>query len=67
MPWPDKPHLNNTHRRKRDLYINPVAQFLLGLLHDDSHLGQIENIVKQAGEQPTVNSEQSTENERVAI
>ena len=65
--WPDEPYLDNTHRRRRDLYINPVAQFLLGLLHDDSHLGQIEKIVKQAGKQPTVNSEQSTKNERVAI
>lgn len=46
--WPDKPYLDNYHRRKRDLYINGSAQFLLGLLHDDNHVGQIENIVEQA-------------------
>ena len=53
--WPDEPHMENTHRRKRDLYINPVAQFLLGLQHDDSHLGQIENIVQQTKKQ-TINN-----------
>ncbi len=54
--WPDEPHMENTHRRKRDLTIDPVAQFLLGLQHDDSHLGQIEDIVRQAKEQLTDNS-----------
>ncbi len=58
--WPDEPHLDNTHRRKRDLYINPVAQFMLGLKHDTDHLGQIADIVQQA-------REQSAENERVVV
>ena len=49
--WPDAPYLDNFHRRKRDLYINGAAQFLLGLLHDDSHLEQIAQIVQQAKEQ----------------
>ena len=52
--WPDEPYLNNARRRRRDLYINPIAQFLLGLLHDDSHLGQIENIVQQARERSSL-------------
>ena len=53
--WPDAPYLDNFHRRKRDLYINASAQFLLGLLHDDSHLEQIANIVRQARKQLTIN------------
>lgn len=48
--WPDQPYLDNTRRRTRDLSLNAVAQFLLGLKHDDDHLDQIENIVRQAGE-----------------
>jgi hypothetical protein len=46
--WPDKPYLENARRRSRDLYLNPVAQFLLGLKHDTDHLEQIANIVNQA-------------------
>jgi hypothetical protein len=46
--WPDNPYLENTRRRTRDLYLNPVAQFLLGLKHDTDHLEQIANIVNQA-------------------
>ena len=45
--WPDEPYLENYHRRKRDLYINGAAQFLQGLAHDDSHVGQIAEIVRQ--------------------
>ena len=58
--WPDEPYLDNTHRRKRDLYINPVAQFMLGLKHDTDHLGQIADIVQQAKKQSTVNSQRKT-------
>ena len=47
--WPDEPHLN-------DLYeawpggppVNAIGRFVLGLSHDDSHLGQIADIVRQA-------------------
>ena len=46
--WPDEPYLDNSYMRKRGLYINAVSQFLLGLLHDDSHVRQIANIVAQA-------------------
>ena len=45
--WPDEPYLDNNYMRKRGLYINAVSQFLLGLLHDDSHVQQIANIVAQ--------------------
>jgi len=49
--WPDQPYLDNARRRTRDLSLNAVAQFLLGLKHDDDHLQQIENIVQQAKQQ----------------
>ncbi len=46
--WPDQPYLENARRRTRDLYLNAVAQFLLGLKHDTDHLEQIADIVNQA-------------------
>jgi len=47
--WPDKPHLDNIYQRDENaLKINPVTYFVLGLRHDDSHLGQIAEIVRQA-------------------
>ena len=55
--WPDEPYLDNTFqlvkggppyvtRDRPD--INAPARFILGLIHDDSHLGQIAEIVRQA-------------------
>lgn len=47
--WPDKPHLHNSYQnREGGLEITAVIRFVLGLSHDDSHLGQISNIVQQA-------------------
>ena len=46
--WPDEPHLVNCYENKRGLTVNAVVQFVLGLVHDDSHLEQIEKIVKQS-------------------
>ena len=46
--WPDTPHLENTYTTRRGTVVNPIVQFVLGLSHDDSHLAQIENIVRQA-------------------
>ncbi|MBK9052399.1 MAG: DinB family protein [Chloroflexi bacterium] len=47
--WPDKPHLDNIYQRDENaLKINPVTYFVLGLRHDDSHLEQIAEIVRQA-------------------
>lgn len=55
--WPDEPHLDNTFELKIggppeviEGYpeANAVVRFLLGLLHDDRHLGQIQEIVRQA-------------------
>lgn len=47
--WPAAPHLELTvtYRWLRGP-MNAVARFCMGLLHDDDHLGQIADIVRQA-------------------
>ncbi len=47
--WPDNPDLNNFVILKRiDEPVNATAQFLLGLIHEHSHLKQLEDIIFQA-------------------
>ena len=47
--WPDPPHLNNTFKAwYGDQRYNAIVRFVFGLRHDDSHLGQIAEIVRQA-------------------
>lgn len=47
--WPDSPHFDLTYRPWPSAgEINCVARFVLGLLHDDDHLAQIAEIVRQA-------------------
>lgn len=47
--WPDQPDLANFYQvRAGGLEITAVLRFVLGLSHDDSHLGQIADIVQQA-------------------
>lgn len=47
--WPDEPHLNiNVEYRRLSGPINPVARFVMGLLHDYDHLDHIREIVRQA-------------------
>ena len=47
--WPDEPHLDNTYTPREDRPpINCVRRFLNGLCHDESHLGQIERLVREA-------------------
>ncbi|MBP7999159.1 MAG: DinB family protein [Chloroflexi bacterium] len=47
--WPDKPYLDNMYQRdESSTKITPVAYFLFGLRHEDGHLAQIEEIVRQA-------------------
>jgi alkanesulfonate monooxygenase SsuD/methylene tetrahydromethanopterin reductase-like flavin-dependent oxidoreductase (luciferase family) len=47
--WPDQPRLENTYQPWKDApQVNAISRFVLGLMHDDSHLGQIANIVRQA-------------------
>lgn len=58
--WPDEPHLDNTiELRYRKGPINPVSRFLGGLSHDDAHLGQIKEILRQAREARGVNGHNS--------
>jgi hypothetical protein len=47
--WPNPPHLDVTipYRRLPEP-VNPIGRFVMGLLHDVDHLGQIEDIVRQA-------------------
>lgn len=47
--WPDSPRLDVTFQwREGSPQYNAVARFLFGLSHADGHLGQIEEIVRQA-------------------
>jgi hypothetical protein len=47
--WPDQPYLQNTYEpyAGRGAY-NAITRFVGGLSHDDSHLGQIERLVREA-------------------
>jgi hypothetical protein len=47
--WPDVPHLEAAYRFRPDgPAFGAVALFVYGLFHDDSHLGQIAEIARQA-------------------
>lgn len=46
--WPDEPHLENYYESSMGTKVTPVLRFLYGQSHADSHLGQVESIVKQA-------------------
>lgn len=49
--WPDEPYLDNYYQRTPEYpKYNAIAYFCSGLSHEDSHLGQIANIVQQARE-----------------
>jgi hypothetical protein len=47
--WPDPPHLETLTELWGSLPpTNAYGRFVLGLVHDEAHLGQIEDIVRQA-------------------
>jgi hypothetical protein len=47
--WPDQPYLDNTFPSKRwQTEFNAFVRFSFGLSHDDSHLAQIAEVVRQA-------------------
>jgi hypothetical protein len=50
--WPDEPHLEMTYTYQGELArlgpLNAVARFAMGLMHDDSHLEQLREIMRQA-------------------
>jgi DinB superfamily len=46
--WPDEPHLEVTVESSAGPPRNAIARFLSGLMHSDSHLDQVADIVEQA-------------------
>jgi len=47
--WPDQPFLENTYEPWQGApQVNAIGRFVYGLSHDDSHLEQIAEIVRQA-------------------
>ena len=47
--WPVEAHLEIEYQAwSEGPVVNAVGRFVLGLMHEDSHLGQIEEIVRQA-------------------
>jgi len=47
--WPAQPYLETVYRPWPSApEINALGRFILGLSHDDSHVGQIEDVVRQA-------------------
>jgi len=47
--WPGKPHLENTCEIWSDRpKVNAIGRFVLGLMHEESHLGQTKEIVRQS-------------------
>ncbi len=46
--WPDQPHLENSWQHPFFGTLNPISRGLSGLAHDDLHLGQLREIMRQA-------------------
>jgi hypothetical protein len=47
--WPDAAHLENEYQAWTDgPSVNAIGRFVLGLMHEEGHLGQIGDIVQQA-------------------
>src|SRR2546429_3247724 len=47
--WPDEPHLEVTYTPYSRLGpINAISRFIFGLYHDNDHLGQLREIMRQA-------------------
>jgi hypothetical protein len=46
--WPEEPYLDNTYKFFGLDQINAITRFVYGLKHDDDHLDQIADIVRQA-------------------
>src|SRR6266480_6373908 len=47
--WPDEPHLDMTYTPYPRLGpINAISRFIFGLYHDNDHLGQLREIMRQA-------------------
>jgi hypothetical protein len=66
--WPDEPDLENFYfYRQKGQKINARMRFLFGLKHDDSHLEQIAEIVRQAKAARGGNDQLSTGNDQLSM
>jgi hypothetical protein len=48
--WPDEPHLEVASNSPRFGSFNAISRFIMGLYHDDDHVGQLKEIMRQARE-----------------
>ena len=46
--WPDEPHLNVEQELRSGLRINATGRFVFGLMHDDAHIDQFKEVIRQA-------------------
>ena len=47
--WPDEPHLDVTYTPYPERPpFNAIGRFIMGLYHDDAHIGQLQEIMRQA-------------------
>lgn len=46
--WPDEPHLDNQWQHPFFGTLNAISRYVTGLAHDDVHLGQLREIMRQA-------------------
>ena len=55
--WPDEPHLDVTYAPSpRFGSYNAISRFIMGLYHDDDHLGQLREIMRQVREARSSNT-----------
>jgi hypothetical protein len=55
--WPDEPHLEVTYATSpRFGAYNAISRFIMGLYHDDDHLGQLREIMRQAREARSISA-----------
>lgn len=47
--WPDVPYLEVEQELRSGTRINAVGRFVFGLMHDEGHLAQIKEVIRQAG------------------
>jgi hypothetical protein len=49
--WPDEPHFEVTYQPYPQIGpLNAILRFIMGLSHDDSHLEQLREIMRQGRE-----------------
>lgn len=46
--WPDEPHLSVEQELRDGRRINALGRFVYGLMHDDAHIAQMKEVIRQA-------------------